>query len=582
MSQDNDAKNNESQNSQAPDSQAESTQAEESQSDENQPLNAQQHEDFHLKIKQIKKKDYPQLKKLMDKVYHDIGGAWSKNTINKLVDDFPEGQIALFDYDELIGIVLTLRVDYDKFSNPHTYDDLVGRSEIIEDNPEGDAIYGLDALIDPEYRGYRLGRRLYDARKELCRQMNFRAILAGGRIPNYHNHKELTPAEYIDAVESQEIYDPALSFQLANGFIVKRVLHQYLPEDKKSQGFATLLEWSNIYYEPLEYQPSTRKSEVRIGGIQWQMREVSSPEELLQQVEFFVDVMADYNADFACLPEFFNAPLMGLCESTDQNIAIRFLADYTEWFKNEISHLAVSYNVNVITGSMPILDEDENLYNISYLCRRDGTIEEQRKIHITPHERSAWVIEGGNKVQVFDTDAGRIGILICYDVEFPELARLLALDDMDILFVPFWTDTKNGYLRVRHCAQARAIENECYVMICGSVGNLPQVESLDIQYAQSSIFSPSDFAFPHDAIMAETTPNTEMIFFSDVNLDKLTHVRNEGSVHNLIDRRNDLFSLKWKKKSKVPAGKLSEKERQDNSGSVRDGDPIQGRAKKPH
>lgn len=518
----------------------------------------------------------------MDKVYHDIGGAWSKNTINKLVDDFPEGQIALFDYDELIGIVLTLRVDYDKFSNPHTYDDLVGRSEIIEDNPEGDAIYGLDALIDPEYRGYRLGRRLYDARKELCRQMNFRAILAGGRIPNYHNHKELTPAEYIDAVESQEIYDPALSFQLANGFIVKRVLHQYLPEDKKSQGFATLLEWSNIYYEPLEYQPSTRKSEVRIGGIQWQMREVSSPEELLQQVEFFVDVMADYNADFACLPEFFNAPLMGLCESTDQNIAIRFLADYTEWFKNEISHLAVSYNVNVITGSMPILDEDENLYNISYLCRRDGTIEEQRKIHITPHERSAWVIEGGNKVQVFDTDAGRIGILICYDVEFPELARLLALDDMDILFVPFWTDTKNGYLRVRHCAQARAIENECYVMICGSVGNLPQVESLDIQYAQSSIFSPSDFAFPHDAIMAETTPNTEMIFFLDVNLDKLTHVRNEGSVHNLIDRRNDLFSLKWKKKSKVPAGKLSEKERQDNSGSVRDGDPIQGRAKKPH
>ena len=93
-------------------------------------------------------------------------------------------------------------------------------------------------------------------------------------------------------------------------------------------------------------------------------------------------------------------------------------------------------------------------------------------------------------------------------------------------------------------------------MICGSVGNLPQVESLDIQYAQSSIFSPSDFAFPHDALMAETTPNTEMEFFSDLNLDKLTHVRNEGSVHNLLDRRDDLFSLKWKRKSKIPASKL--------------------------
>ncbi|PNK60200.1 carbon-nitrogen hydrolase family protein [Psychrobacter sp. FDAARGOS_221] len=539
-------------------------------------------EDFHLKIAEIKKKDYPQLKTLMDKVYADLGGSWSKTTIYALIESFPEGQIALFDHDKLIGMVLTMRVNYQRFSNPHTYDDLLGQREIIKDDPKGDAFYGIDALIDPDYRGYRLGRRLYDARKELCRQMNFRAILAGGRIPKYHNYQDLTPGEYIDAVEAREIYDPILSFQLSNGFIVKRILTGYLPDDKQSKGFATLLEWANIYYEPQDYKPNTRKTDVRIGGIQWQMREVESPEELLQQVEFFVDIMADYNADFACLPEFFNAPLMGLCESTDQNVAIRFLADYTEWFKNEISNLAVSYNVNVITGSMPLFDENEEiLYNVSYLCRRDGTVEEQRKIHITPHERSAWVIEGGNKVQVFDTDAGRIGILICYDVEFPELARLLALDDMDILFVPFWTDTKNGYLRVRHCAQARAIENECYVMICGSVGNLPQVESLDIQYAQSSVFSPSDFAFPHDAIMAETTPNTEMVFFSDVNLDKLIHVRNEGSVNNLKDRREDIFTLKWKKKAKKSVEESSKQELKDNSHSVRDGVPLHNRATKP-
>lgn len=81
--------------------------------------------------------------------------------------------------------------------------------------------------------------------------------------------------------------------------------------------------------------------------------------------------------------------------------------------------------------------------------------------------------------------------------------------------------------------------------------------------------------------MAETTPNTEMIFFSDVNLDKLTHVRHEGSVHNLIDRRDDLFSLKWKRKSKVPASKLSDEERRENSGSVLTGDPLQNRAQKP-
>jgi predicted amidohydrolase len=144
---------------------------------------------------------------------------------------------------------------------------------------------------------------------------------------------------------------------------------------------------------------------------------------------------------------------------------------------------------------------------------------------------------------VFETDAGRVAIMICYDIEFPELGRIAAVQEVDIIFVPFWTDTKNSYLRVRHCAQARAIENECYVAITGSLGNLPKVENMDVQYAQSSVFSPSDFAFPHDAIMAETTPNSEMIMFSDLDLDKLKLVRSEGAVTNLKDRRADLYEL---------------------------------------
>jgi predicted amidohydrolase len=154
-------------------------------------------------------------------------------------------------------------------------------------------------------------------------------------------------------------------------------------------------------------------------------------------------------------------------------------------------------------------------------------------------------MEGGNRLTVFDTDFGRIGVLICYDVEFPELARLLGEQEMQILFVPFWTDTKNGYLRVRRCAQARAIENECYVAIGGSIGNLPKVDSVDIQYGQTAVFSPSDFSFPHDAIMAETTPNTEMTLIVDVDLDKLQMLQNEGSVRNYLDRRRDLYRVQW-------------------------------------
>jgi predicted amidohydrolase len=310
-------------------------------------------------------------------------------------------------------------------------------------------------------------------------------------------------------VARKEIHDPILSFQLANDFQVKRLLRNYLPEDEKSQGYATLLEWNNFLFEPAELVLDTRKTQVRIGAVQWQMREFDSVEAVLQQVEYFVDALSGYKSDFAVFPELFNAPLMGLQDRAaqqDQVAAIRFLASFTEQFKTELSRMAVSYNINIVAGSMIEVGEDDRLYNVSLPVPPGRQIECQAKLHITPQERRDWVIEGGDDLQVFDTDAGRVGILICYDVEFPELPRLLAEQDMDILFVPFWTDTKNGYLRVRHCAQARAIENECYVVLCGSVGNVPSIENLDIQYAQSSVFSPSDFAFPHDAVLSRPPP----------------------------------------------------------------------------
>ena len=503
-----------------------------------------QQDDLHLNLRNLEVKDYPQLKRLMDRVYDDIGGSWPKQTIARLVDEFPDGQIAIDDDGVLVGVALSLMVDYDKFSNPHKYDDLIGRREIILNNPEGEALYGLDVLIDPDYRGHRLGRRLYDSRKELCRSMNLRAILAGGRIPNYYLHvEELKPAEYIEQVARKEIHDPILSFQLANDFQVKRLMRSYLPEDEKSQGYATLLEWNNILYEPADRVLQNLRTQARVGAVQWQMREFDSVESVLQQGEYFVDALSDYQSDFAVFPELFNAPLMGLTDQSNQVEAIRFLGTFTERFKTEMSRMAVSYNINIVAGSMIEEGKDGLLYNIAFLFRRDGTMEHQAKLHITPQERRDWVIEGGHELAVFDTDAGRVGMLICYDVEFPELSRLLAEDNMDILFVPFWTDTKNGYLRVRHCAQARAIENECYVVICGSVGNLPSIENLGIQYAQSAVFSPSDFSFPHDAVLAETTPNTEMILFSDLDFQRLKIVRNEGSVTNLKDRRKDLFTL---------------------------------------
>ena len=489
--------------------------------------------------------DYHELKESMIQSYRDMGGSyWKEHHIKTLLDIFPEGQIAVLADDKVVGCALSIIINSDKLPDDHTYLEVTGNYTFNTHDPKGDILYGIDTFISPVFRGLRLGRRLYDARKELCEQLNLRSIIFGGRIPEYKKYsKKISPREYIQKVKLMEIYDPVLSFQLNNDFHVKKALKGYMPADRSSREYAVLLEWNNIYYTRSTDFINLRKSVVRLGLVQWQMRSMSKIETLFEQIEFFVDAVSDYNCDFALFPEFFNAPLMAEFNHLSEAQAIRGLATYTEPVMNKLKEFAISYNINIITGSMPFL-EDETLYNAGYLCRRDGSTEMFRKLHITPSELSSWGMSGGNEIKTFDTDCGKIGVLICYDIEFPELSRLLADEGMQILFVPFLTDTQNGFNRVKRCAQARAIENECFVAIAGSVGNLPKVNNMDIQFAQSAVFTPCDFAFPTNGIKAEATPNTEMILIADVDLDLLRELHNFGSVMNLKDRRKDIYELK--------------------------------------
>ncbi len=513
-------------------------------------MTSSQELEHRLKLRNLRLSDYNDIHEIMVLIYSKAGMGYTRNELKRQIQKFPEGQIGIEDNGKIVAAALSIVVDYGKFGDKHTYEQITGNGKFDTHEADGDTLYGTDVFVHPEYHGMRLGRRLYDARKELCENLNLRAIIAGGRIPGYKEHSErLTPRQYIQEVKNKEIYDPVLSFQLANDFHVRKIITKYLPHDTESHSFATLLEWINVYYDEEEKLIGGPKAIVRAGMVQWQMRTVNSIEDLLQQVEFFVDTVSGYNADFVVFPEFFNAPLMAHYKDVTASDAVRKLAEHTERIREEMLSMAISYNINIITGSMPVYN-NHKLHNVSYLCRRDGTWDSQHKLHITPDESHYWGMQGGDKIKIFQTDAGRIGILVCYDVEFPELARILAEEDMDILFVPYWTDTKNAYLRVRRCAQARAIENECYVAITGSIGTLPRVENMDIQYSQSAVFSPSDFSFPHDAIVAEATPNTETTLVVDLDLELLKKLRTQGSVRNLHQRRKDLYKLSFLLKSK--------------------------------
>ena len=489
--------------------------------------------------------DYQELKDTMIASYTNMPDSyWKEHHIKSLIDRFKEGQVVIKVNNQIAGCALSIIIDYDSFDDNHTYKDITGNYSFNTHDPNGDILYGIDIFIKPEFRGLRLGRRLYDYRKELSERLNLKGVAFGGRIPNYHKYsKELSPKEYIEKVRLKEIHDPVLNFQVSNDFHPSKILKNYLEGDDASNDYAVLLEWDNIYYEKKSKKASLTKKVVRLGLIQWQMRPYKDFEELMHQVEYFVDAVSGYRCDFALFPEFFNAPLMAENNHLSEPEALRELAKHTPTIVQQFSKLAISYNINIISGSMPEIRNDR-LYNIGYLCKRDGTVESYEKLHVTPDEAKIWGMERGKQLKVFNTDCGKIGILICYDVEFPELSRLLAEEGMDILFVPFLTDTQNGYSRVRNCAQARAIENECYVAIAGSVGNLPKVHNMDIQYAQSMVFTPCDFAFPVNGIKAEATPNTEMILIADVDIDLLRQLNQFGSVRNLRDRRKDIYDLK--------------------------------------
>ncbi|HPE48973.1 MAG TPA: carbon-nitrogen hydrolase family protein, partial [Hyphomonas sp.] len=331
------------------------------------------------------------------------------------------------------------------------------------------------------------------------------------------------------------------------------VMRNYLIGDIQSKDCATHMLWENpLEQDKIKAKPSLGDTalpeRVRLATVQFQMRRINSIDEFEQQIEYFTDIASDYKSDFVVFPELFTLQLLSLEHKPLGPVeSIEKISEYTPRFIAFMEKLAVSYNINIIGGTHPSRVENGDILNISYVFLRDGSVHTQQKLHPTPSERMWWNIKGGKGANVIQTDCGPIGVMICYDSEFPELARHLVDQGALILFVPFCTDERRGYLRVRYCCQARAVENQCYVALSGVVGNLPNVENMDIHYAESCILTPSDFPFARDGVAADTAPNTETIALADLSLSDLLTARQSGAVQNLKDRRFDLYSVSWKK-----------------------------------
>lgn len=488
---------------------------------------------------------------LYPKVYPGVA-SYSAAQLRGQIQRFPTGQFVAIYEGRVVGYCATFRISERIAFLPHDWMEITGGGFASRHEEDGDWLYGMEVFVDPQLRGHRIGQRLYNERKSLCTRLGLKGIVFAGRLPGLARRwKRVGSAHaYVELVKDKKIRDSVLSFQLRNGFDVIGVLTDYLPSDRESMGYAAHLSWHNPKFQPAPVagrrQRGRLSETVRVSLVQYQQRRVSSFEEFGRQVEYFVDVVAAYKSDFVVFPELFTLQLLSIeNEQIPASEAIKTLTGYTDQLKALLSDLAVRYNINIIGGSHPTQEASGDVLNICYVCLRDGSVHSQAKIHPTPNERYWWGIEGGNELQTIMTDCGPIGVMICYDAEFPELARHLVDQGALLLFVPFCTDERQSYMRVRYCSQARAVENQCFVAMAGNVGNLPNVDNMDIQYAQSCILTPCDFPFARDGIAADTTPNVEMVAFADLRLEDLRIARDTGTVQNLKDRRFDLYSVKW-------------------------------------
>ena len=281
---------------------------------------------------------------------------------------------------------------------------------------------------------------------------------------------------------------------------------------------------------------------VSIAACNFAVRPVASFDEFADHVRGLLD--GAQGADLVLFPELFTVELFTTFADwqntpvTELTLIDKYTADYKSLFESE----AKERSQFIVAGSH-LMEVDGRYLNIGHVYGPEGLVFEHVKTHIFPAE-SNWQTEEGDSVDAFDLPFARVGFNICYEAEIPECSTTLAEQGAEIILCPSFTFTEYGFWRVRHCAQARAIENQVYFVHC-CTGGQPG-GTLPNGWAQSSILSPCDLPWTPSGIVAQADANKEMVVRGEVDLDKLYENRENGAAPTFRDRRRrrDLY-VSW-------------------------------------
>ena len=499
-----------------------------------------------LRLRQLTIDDFDALVALQLKCFPGMK-PWRREQIASQLAIFPEGQIVIEIEGRIVASSSSLIVDSASHGDWHDWKLSTDDGFIRNHEPKGDMLYGIEIMVDPEFRGMKLSRRLYDARKQLVRARNLTGIMIGGRIAGYGKHADqMSARDYVQRVIDKTLMDPVLTPQLSNGFVLKGLIPDYFPSDSESRGYATFLEWTNIEYVPANKQQLLRPSSlVRLSAVQYQMRRIASFDEFATQCEFFVDVASDYKADFLLLPgTVHHAVAVG-----NQGRAARAVGAHARRLHQAICH--------AVPRPGDALSHQHRGRHAVRARRREAV---QHRLPVPPrrlHRQAAQAAHHAGRAPLVGRPTGRLAADIrdrSRTHRHPGgLRRRVSGARADGLR-PGCPD----HLRADQCRRtpglsARALlrpgalhrERRFTWCLSGCVGNLPEVEHADIHYAQSAILTPSDFYFSRDGIAAECQPNIETVIFAELDLVALDRLVRKGTARHWEDRRKDLYRLNY-------------------------------------
>lgn len=277
---------------------------------------------------------------------------------------------------------------------------------------------------------------------------------------------------------------------------------------------------------------------VKVASAQYDIGQFASFDDYRHKVTDWVERAVEQGAQLLVFPEYASMELTSLfSREIQQDLAEQLvsLQSLVEQFKQLYAKLANQHQIYIQPGSFPVAIAERDYRNRAFLFAPEGEIGYQDKLIMTRFEDEQWFIGAGHELKVFQLPFGKLAINICYDSEFPLLAQQQVASGADVILVPSCTDTLAGYYRVQIGCRARALENQCYVVQSPTVGEALWSPAVDENCGAAAIYTPVDYGFPDDGILAMGPLDTPQWVFAELDFSHIQTVRESGQVFNFRD-----------------------------------------------